>query len=174
LDMQFQMDLQQSEHVGAHHLVDVVDVSGDSSSILVRARIFSLSRGDVERSSAAGTSVLSARYMYTRMYECARYQPVLHVRITRNDRAGRFPLTLGAPAFLRRSPPSKRPPNYMGYRGRPEGRGFSPFGGQKLSGRSVRAAFVPNNHFARIYVAIIMFSAFTCVYVHRPAISIHL
>jgi hypothetical protein len=138
------------------------------------ARIFSLSRGDVERSSAAGTSVLSARYMYTRMYECARYQPVLHVRITRNDRAGRFPLTLGAPAFLRRSPPSKRPPNYMGYRGRPEGRGFSPFGRQKLSGRSVRAAFVPNNHFARIYVAIIMFNALMYVYIHRPAIFIYL
>lgn len=46
------------------------------------------------------TSVLSARYMYARMYECARFQPVLHVRITRNDRPGRFPLTLGAPAFL--------------------------------------------------------------------------
>lgn len=49
-----------------------------------------------------GAFVLSACYMYTRVYECARYQPVLHVRITRNDRPGRFPLTLGAPAFLRR------------------------------------------------------------------------
>lgn len=35
------------------------------------------------------------------MYECARYQPVLHVRITGNDRPARLPLTLRAPAFLR-------------------------------------------------------------------------
>lgn len=64
-------------------------------------------------------SFLSTRYMYTRMYECARYQPVLHVRITRNDRPGRSPLTLRAPAFLQRSPSSKQPPNYiLEHRGR--------------------------------------------------------
>jgi len=88
--MQFHMGLQH-RHGGTHHLGDVVDVSGDSLSILVRVY-----------PSTAGAFVLSACYMYTRVYECARYQPVLHVRITRNDRLGRFPLTLGAPAFLQR------------------------------------------------------------------------
>lgn len=105
MDMQFHMSLQHRRG-GAHHLGDVVDVSGDSLSILVRAH---LSR------PRQAVFVLSACYMYTRVYECARYQPVLHVRITRNDRPGRFPLTLGAPAFLRRSPSSKWPPNYTGY-----------------------------------------------------------
>jgi len=103
--MQFHMGLQH-RHGGAYHLGDVVDVSGDSLSILVRAHLFR---------SRQPTFVLSARYMYTRVYECARYQPVLHVRITRNDRPGRFPLTLGAPAFLRRLPSFKWPPNYTGY-----------------------------------------------------------
>lgn len=111
--MQFHMDLQH-RHDGDHHLGDVVDVSGDSLSILVRAHLF---RPRQERS-------FHVHVTYIRVYECARYQPVLHVRITRNDRPGRFPLTLGAPAFLRRSPSSKWPPNYTGYAEDGEGRRF--------------------------------------------------
>lgn len=97
----------QHRHGDAYHLGDVVDVSGDSLSILVRVHLSCRPR--------QAAFVLSACCMYTRVYECARYQPVLHVRITRNDRPGRFPLTLRAPAFLRRSRSSKWPPNYTGY-----------------------------------------------------------
>lgn len=149
--MQFQMDLQHRRWYPSSG--DVVDVSGDSLSILVRAHP-SRSRGDGERSSARqGTSVLSARYMYTRMYECARYQAVLHVRITRNDRPGRFPLTLGAPAFLRRSPSSKRPPNYMGYTEDGEKAGDFLLLEKKNSQADVSyIAFISNNQFPYIYL----------------------
>lgn len=79
--------------------VDLVNVGSDSLSFILHTPVFSVKQLASDHSLVENRRVLSAHYIYTRIYECARFQSTLHARITRNDRLERFPLTL-ALSFL--------------------------------------------------------------------------